>query len=154
MGKEIERKFLLAVGTSIPIPANFSKFGIKQGYIHGDMDKNIRIRLTLKKAILGIKFTSGTVRDEFEYEIPKAEGVEIYKKCEWKLEKKRLSFKRGGVHYDVDSYPNGIIVVEAEFKSEEDMNAWVKPLWIGQDISNDSKYSNIVLAKQNLIFKK
>jgi adenylate cyclase len=152
MGKEIERKFLLAAGASIPIPAKFSKFGIKQGYIHGDMDKNIRIRLTSKFAVLGVKFTQGTIRDEFEYDITMEDGKTIYDKCLWKLEKKRLSFKRNNVHYDVDSYPNGIVVIEAEFTSEEQMNGWVKPSWIGEEVTNDGKYSNVVLAQQILTF--
>jgi adenylate cyclase len=153
MGKEIERKFLLAVGVSIPIPAKFRKFGIKQGYIHGDMDKNIRIRLTRKAAVLGIKFTQGPLRDEFEYEIPEKDGQAIYDKAIWKLEKLRLAFKSKKIHYDIDTYPNGMVVIEAEFTSEEQMNAWVKPSWIGEEVTNDSKYSNVVLAQQNLRFK-
>ena len=54
MAQEIERKFLLVEGASIPIPAKYKNFYIKQGYIHGDKDKNVRIRLTIDKAILGI----------------------------------------------------------------------------------------------------
>lgn len=150
--KEIERKFLLAEGSSIPIPAIFEKFKIKQAYIFAEKDKQVRIRLSRTKAILGVKYTDGLVRDEFEYEIPLKDGKLMYDKSNVKLEKQRLSFKRGSEHYDVDTYPNGYIVVEVEFKDEKSLNNWVKPKWLGEEITNDSKYSNIVLAQQNLKF--
>ncbi len=150
--KEIERKFLLAEGASIPIPAKFEKFKIKQAYIFADKDKQVRIRLTRTKAVLCVKYTEGLVRDEFEYEIPLKDGKTMYEKSNTKLEKQRLSFKRSSEHCDVDTYPNGYIVVEVEFKDEEKLNNWVKPNWIGEEITNDSKYSNIVLAQQNLKF--
>jgi CYTH domain-containing protein len=150
--KEIERKFLLSDGSSIPIPAKFEKFKIKQAYIFADKDKQVRIRLTKTKAVLCVKYTEGLVRDEFEYKIPLKDGKMMYEKSNTKLEKQRLSFKRSSEHYDVDTYPNGYVVVEVEFKDEEKLNNWVKPNWIGEEITQDSKYSNIVLAQQNLKF--
>jgi CYTH domain-containing protein len=152
MGKEIERKFLLSEGASIPIPAKFQKFKIKQGYIQAEKGKQVRIRITSDKAVLCVKFTSEFIRDEFEYEIPMSDAKEIYSKLDWKLEKKRLSFKRGKENYDVDTFPNGIVWVEVEFNSIEEMNKWVKPSWLGKEISNVSKYSNIAFAKSNLTF--
>ena len=152
MGKEIERKFLLAEGTSIPIPAKFSKFKIKQAYIHAEKGKQVRVRITTQKAVIGVKFTDDLVRDEFEYEIPMKDAKVMYEKSPWKVEKNRLSFQRGKEHYDVDSFPNGIQFVEVEFKSVKDMEAWVKPSWLGEEITGVSKYSNINLAKKNLKF--
>lgn len=152
MGKEIERKFLLAEGASIPIPGKFEKVNIKQAYIHAEKGKQIRVRITSKKAVLGIKFTGDIVRDEFEYEIPMKDAKVMYDKASWKLEKKRLSFQRGKEHYDVDTFPNKMIFIEVEFKSIKDMNSWVKPSWLGEEITNVSKYSNITLAKKNLKF--
>jgi CYTH domain-containing protein len=150
MGKEIERKFLLTAGSPIPIPAKYTKTKIKQGYI--SLTENIRVRLIKKKAILCVKFSNGIVRDEFEYEIPFKDGKEMFNLTTKKLEKKRLSFKRFKEHYDIDEYPNGLIVVEVEFKSIEHMEKWVKPSWIGEDITGKSEYSNLVLAEQNLKF--
>lgn len=152
MGKEIERKFLLAEGTSIPIPRIFQKLNIKQAYIHAEKGKQIRVRITGKEAVLGIKFTENIIRDEFEYPIPMKDAKLMYDKAEWKLEKKRLSFKRGKEHYDVDTFPNGMVFVEVEFKSIKDMKAWVKPSWIGEEITGVGKYSNVTLAKKKLMF--
>jgi len=148
MAKEIEKKFLLADGASIPIPAKYARFKIKQAYLLAEKGKQIRIRLTKDKAVITIKYTGNIVRDEYEYGIPMKDGKEIYKKCELKLEKDRLTFSRDNVHYDVDTFINGIVFVEVEFKSLRDMKKWVKPSWLGKEITNDKKYSNIVLAKQ------
>jgi CYTH domain-containing protein len=159
MGKEIERKFLLAKGASIPIPNNFQKLSIKQGYIHAEKGKQVRVRITklgkLEIANVCIKYTSGLVRDEFDFEVGSLkEAKELYKLCKWSLEKKRLTFQRGKEHYDVDTYPNGMQWVEVEFKSIADMKKWEKnkPHWIGKEITNARKYSNIALAKKKLKF--
>ena len=123
MAKEIERKFLLDDGTSIPIPAVHSKLLIKQAYIMADKGKQVRIRITTNPATkesyatLGIKFTKTLVRDEYELPMDLKEAKDLYKKCETKVEKHRLSFSSNGVHYDVDTYPNGVVFVEVEFKS-------------------------------------
>ncbi len=152
MAKEIERKFLLAKGTSIPIPANYKKIAIKQGYIFVGKGKHLRIRLYKDKAVICLKYTSGQVRDEYEYEVPMKDGKEMYSKCIMKLEKKRLTFKRFGETYDVDSFPNGVQFVEVEFKSLKESKKWKKPHWIGKEITGVGKYSNIALAKKNLKF--
>ena len=75
-----------------------------------------------------------------------------WKKCTTTLEKFRNTKLIGSEHYDFDTYPNGIEIVEVEFKSEKDMNKWVKPKFIGREITGIKKYSNIILAKENLIF--
>lgn len=153
MAKEIERKFLLAPGTSIPIPRNFFKSQIKQGYLHAEKGKQIRIRITDNNGCyLGIKFTGELVRDEFEYAVPLKDAKAMYEKCSMTVEKKRLSFKRGSESYDVDDFPNGMVFVEVEFRSIEKMEKWQKPHWIGEEITDDPKYSNIVLSKKNLKF--
>lgn len=152
MAKEIERKFLLAEGATSPVFGDYSKIKIRQGYISGDKDKNVRIRLTADKAVLGVKFTDQPITDEFEYEIPMEEGIQIYERTESKLEKKRISFDLNKVHYDLDIYPNGLQIIEAEFKSVDQMEKWVKPIWIGEEVSKQEIYSNIFLALQNLRF--
>jgi CYTH domain-containing protein len=149
MAKEIERKFLLTNDFSFPFVGSSL---IKQGYIFSEKGKQIRIRLYKDKAILCLKYGSGLVRDEYEYEVPFKDGIEIYKKCTTTLEKFRNTKVIGKEHYDFDTYPNGIEIVEVEFKSENDMNKWVKPKFIGREITGMKKYSNIILAKENLKF--
>lgn len=159
MAKEIERKFLLAKGSSIPIPENYINVKIKQGYILLEKDKQLRVRLYVNKGFmkcfLCLKYTGKQIRDEYEYLVPEKDGKEIYSKCNLTVEKKRLSFNShhmSEVHYDVDTFPNGMQWIEVEFKSIKDMKKWEKniPSWIGKEITSVSKYSNITLAKQNL----
>jgi adenylate cyclase len=163
MGKEIERKFLLAKGASIPIPAEYSKLSIKQGYISVEKDSQIRVRITKDNAFnfghICVKYTGKLVRDEFDFNISTQlkDAKDLYKKCKWTLEKKRLSFESHympRVHYDVDTFPNGMQWVEVEFLSIKDMKKWEKniPSWIGKEITGVSKYSNITLAKKKLKF--
>lgn len=161
MAKEIERKFLLAKGTSIPIPEEHSKLSIKQAYISVEKDKQVRVRITKQygsdSSNICIKYTKNLIRDEFEFEVDNKEAKELYKKCDWFVEKKRLTFHSHympSVHYDIDSFPNGMQWVEVEFKSIKDMKKWEKhiPHWIGEEITGVNKYSNITLAKQKLKF--
>lgn len=150
MGKEIERKFLIK--GEIP-RKNIKEKLIKQGYIFIEKGKHLRIRLYMGKAILGLKFTKGIFRDEFETLLSLKDGKEIYNKCEHTVEKYRTTFKIGKNTYDIDRYPNGITVVEVEFQSESDAKKWKKPEWIGKEISGNRDYSNLRLASQNLKFK-
>jgi len=153
MGKEIERKFLLNSDIEVPITGSYRIYKIKQGYLLAEKDKQVRIRLTDNNAVIGIKFTEDIIRDEFEYEIPMAEGHEIYNKLTLTLEKLRATFKDGQYHYDIDTFPNDMKFCEVEFESIEAMNSWVKPSWLGEEITGVKKYFNIVLAKENLRFK-
>ena len=149
MAKEIERKFLLVKESSIPIPENYSRLKIKQGYLLAEKGKQIRVRMTKTNAFFTIKYTGSLVRDEFEYEIPMKDAKQIYSKCDLKVEKNRLSFSRNGVHYDIDTFPNGIMFVEVEYPSIKAMKSWVKPSWVGKEITGVKKFSNIEIAKKN-----
>ena len=158
MAKEIERKFLLANGTNIPIPVNHMNLKIKQAYLCGEKGKQIRVRIINNfKAWLTVKYTTSQIRDEFEYLIPLEDAKVMFKKSLLKLEKKRLAFdsqEMRGVHYDIDSFPNGMQWIEVEFDSIKTMKRWEKqiPNWIGDEITKVRKYSNITLAKKNLKF--
>ena len=150
MAKEIERKFLLT--GSVPVPTKFDKLNIKQAYLTAEKGKQIRVRVVNNKiGWLCVKYTENLIRDEFEYEIPLKDAKTMFEKSQLKVEKKRISFTNKG-HYDIDTYPNGLVVVEVEFKSEAQMNKWVKPNWLGEEITGNPKYSNITLAKKGLKF--
>lgn len=158
MSKEIERKFLWDKATPFD---NLFKKGtpvlIRQGYIFVEDEKHLRVRVyDTDDADICLKYTSHLVRDEYELDILPFEALDIFNRCEWKLEKKRYSIYEigGGFNFklDFDEYPNGLRVVEVEFCSEDDANKFVPPSWLGEEISGGYKYSNITLAKQNLKF--
>lgn len=154
MGKEIERKFLI-VG-EIPFHIGEPKL-IKQAYIFAEKGKHLRIRVSDGKSIIGLKYTEGLVRDEFEYEVPLEEALFMYKKSELKIEKIRFKWEHGKLHFDLDLFPNGIKFLEVEFPDEEHSKAFIKYYeanrdWIGEEITGKSEYSNIVLASKKLSF--
>jgi len=151
MAKEIERKFLIETEIS---PNLGEQKLIKQGYVLLDKNKQLRVRVIDHKAFLCLKYTKNKVRDEYEYEIPLIDALEILSKCKYKLEKIRttLSPHNGNYVVDVDTYPNGLTVAEVEFKSQEDCDTF-KPIdWFGPEITGVKEYSNITLAKQKLHF--
>jgi adenylate cyclase len=151
MAKEIERRFLIK--DSIPWDLGSQKL-IKQGYILIEESKQLRIRVTGDKSFLCLKYDSSLERDEYEYEIPLIDGLEILHKCELKLEKIRNTVSPIDNSYvvDIDTYPNGLIVAEVEFKSLEDANNFIIIDWFGEEITGRREYSNITLAGQNLQF--
>lgn len=154
MAKEIERKFLL-IG-EIPYYIGQPKL-IKQAYIFVEPSKHLRLRLVDGVAILGLKYTDSGVRDEFEYEIPYDDGIFMYKKSNLTVEKIRFSWDYKEIHFDLDIFPNGIKYVEAEFSDEDSANSFIADKawdWLGEEITNNPQYSNIILAKGKLSFNK
>lgn len=151
MAKEIERKFLL----DKPIPWDLGEQKlIKQGYLFLTKNKHLRVRVINQKAFICLKFTKNKTRDEYEYEIPLLDGMEMYGKCQYTVEKIRNTIHPLGHEYtiDIDTYPNGLVVAEVEFKSLEDSDEFTPFDWFGQEITGNKKYSNILLAKQKLHF--
>lgn len=151
MAKEIERKFLL----DKPIPWDLgNQKRIKQGYIFLSKNKQMRVRVIDHQSFICLKYTKDVARDEYEYEIPLLDGLEIMSKCNFTVEKIRNTIHPLGCEFtiDVDTYPNKLVVAEVEFKSELDANAFVAFDWFGEEITGKKEYSNITLAKQKLHF--
>lgn len=151
MAKEIERKYLISEDFSKNLKTTTLYKFIQQGYIFLGENKHLRIRITdYNKCELGLKYTNGIERDEYEYQIPFKDAKEIYDRCEYTLEKKRYVLGDMDIKYEIDEYPNGLNVVEVELPTKE--YVFIKPDWFLEEISNNINYSNIELAKQNLKF--
>jgi CYTH domain-containing protein len=147
MAKEIERKFLIA-NRPVPYDGIRGKF-LKQGYVMLSKDKQLRVRIIdEKKAFICLKYTSTFIRDEYEYEIPLLDAIEIYDKCEYTLTKTRFTMKRKYT-IDIDVYDNGLVIIEVEFKNADDANTFVPLDWMGTEVTGNKKYSNITIAKEN-----
>lgn len=115
MAKEIEHKYLCKY-----VPSYAGKPSlIQQGYIHVDKEKQVRIRIQDGKAILCVKLNNAKYRDEYEAELPVEEGIDLYNKCQYKLEKRRWSFNIGCYHCDIDRFNDGITIVEIETSDPE-----------------------------------
>lgn len=150
MAKEIEKKYLLKY---MPLfPKNTKHCVIVQAYIHVDKEKQIRVRKIT--TLSGITYTlcikyMGKVRDEYEYEIPKKDGEELIKKSKHKFKKTRHSYTLQGLHYDFDSYNNGLNICEIEFPSNGRRSAMILnflPDFLGKCIDGVHEYCNYYFA--------
>ncbi|MFD1746875.1 CYTH domain-containing protein [Rhizobium helianthi] len=152
MAKEIERKFL--VRSQDWRDKAISEASLIQAYIAVDENRNVRVRVKDgTKAFLTIKIGhSALVRDEFEYEIPVSDAEELGRAAIGIIiEKKRYRVPHDGKIIEVDVYEgfySGLVVAEVELSSEDD--AFNPPPWLGEEVTGDRRYSNMILATQDL----
>lgn len=149
MATEIEHKFLLRddrwrqqIERSVRI---------RQGYLTSDARCSVRVRVADAQGFLNIKSgTLGIQRSEYEYAIPLAEAEEILNTlCEQPLLEKTRHFVHFGDHlWEIDEFAGanaGLIVAEVELSRPDE--PFVRPDWIGADVSHDIRYYNSQLAR-------
>jgi CYTH domain-containing protein len=146
--KEIERKFLVKDQTFYQ---NCRFDQIQQTYLFNESNKSLRIRIKNDVAYLTIKGNQiGITRDEFEYEIPKGEALEIIDRFDLKvLSKKRYYLNSGNLTWEIDVFEGklvGLLVAEIELPSE-DFEIDI-PSWVGEEVTSDPSYLNAELFKK------
>jgi CYTH domain-containing protein len=142
MALEIERKFL--------VTKDYWRNGqgtmYRQGYLNSDKNRNVRVRVIDDRGYLTVKgISNGATRVEYEYEIPKAEADAMLDSlCEKPLIiKKRFKIDFMGFVWEVDEFfgdNQGLIIAELELESEDQV--FIKPEWIGEEVTGDPKYFN------------
>lgn len=148
MAIEIERKFLVKKELLPPLTNGMN---IQQGYISNIPERNVRVRTKGGKAYLTIKTKGeGITRNEFEYEIPVQDALELLEICEGKIiDKTRYELDLNGLVWEVDVFSglhDGLILAEVELESEgQEIEL---PPWLGQEVSTDPRYFNASLAKK------
>lgn len=148
MAKEIERKFLVK---SLEWKEQAEAILYRQGYLNSLKERTVRIRTINEKAFITIKgITVGVSRLEFEYEIPFADAKQMLDELVEKpiIEKYRYKLKQGDLMWEIDEFlgeNEGLIVAEVELKDAQ--QTFVKPAWLGEEVSSDPRYfnSNLVL---------
>ena len=149
MGVEIERKFLLR-DQSWRESVRCSK-ETKQGYISMDIDRVVRIRTMNDDAFLTIKSkVSERKRLEFEYAIAKVDAEEMLANiCVASVIEKRRSYvEYAGKTWEIDEFfgdNRGLIVAGIELGYEEE--EFERPEWLGDEVTEDSRYLNVNLAE-------
>ena len=147
MAREIERKFL--VDKDIFKPTGEGEY-IAQGYLSSTPERTVRVRIKNQRGYLTVKGKNdGISRSEFEYKIPKSDAEELLKLCEPSIiVKRRYIVNVNGSIWEVDVFEGdnaGLIVAEIELQSEDEY--FVKPDWLGAEVSFDAKYYNSNLSK-------
>lgn len=143
MGKEIERKFLV-VGDEWKSLGTGTR--MQQGYLSTDPERVVRVRLEGDEATLTIKGRSvGATRGEWEYAIPKIDAEEMLAQLCMRplIEKTRYRIMQHGMLWEVDEFLGdnaGLVVAEIELTSED--QTFVKPSWVGEEVTHDARYYN------------
>lgn len=148
---EIERKFL--VTSNIYKQQAKKSTRIVQGYLNSDPDRAVRVRIKGDIGFLTIKGKSnktGTSRFEWEKEIAVAEAEQLLLLCEkGMIEKIRYEIPLGNHIYEVDEFSGnneGLTIAEIELSNESE--TFIKPDWLGKEVTGDSKYYNSQLSKK------
>ena len=146
---EIERKFLVLSNDFIN--ESFAKKRIVQGYLNLNPERTVRVRIKGKKGFLTIKGKSnesGTTRLEWEKEIDVTDAEKLLQLCEKGLiDKVRYEIKVGKHVFEVDVFSGeneGLIMAEIELQIEDE--AFIKPHWLGKEVTNDNRFYNAYLS--------
>lgn len=150
MAQEIERKFL--VKNDEFKKESFKETKIVQGFLSTVPERTVRIRIKGDKGFItvkGIGNKSGTSRYEWEKEISIDDAKDLLKISEpGVIDKTRFNVKSGGHTFEVDEFygeNDGLIVAEVELNAEDE--DFVKPSWLGQEVTGQVKFYNSMLMK-------
>ena len=149
MGIEIERKFLV-VGDEWRAAVS-SATRIRQGYLAQTDTATVRVRVRGDRGYVTIKGASvGIARSEFEYEIPVPDALAMLDTLAQGpvIDKVRHLVPVGRHMWEVDVFAGANApLVMAEVELADAAEEFVTPDWAGQDVSEDSRYYNVNLAR-------
>ena len=150
MSIEIERKFL--VKNDSYKTESFKVLTIKQGFLNSNKNRVVRIRISDDKGFITIKGISskdGTSRFEWEKEISLDEATNLLLLCEKTvIEKNRYLIKIKNHIYEVDEFlgsNKGLVIAEIELNSIDEL--FLKPTWLGKEVTGIPKYYNSEISK-------
>ena len=151
---EIERKFLVQDDSYKAM--SIRHYEIRQGYLSKDHGRTIRVRIRDNEAFITIKGPSvngGLSRFEWEKAIEVEDAKALLQlalpgeiqKTRWIVpaESIQQSALRNQLFWEVDEFHgrlNGMIIAEIELDNEE--QRFVKPDFIGDEVTGDPRYYN------------
>ncbi len=143
---EIERRFLVATE-----PGLDPEDGVVmvQGYLAREDGVSVRIRRTADAAWVTVKGPSeGARRAEVEWAVSADEAAVLLGLCIGRVvDKTRWRVPVGAHVWDVDVFHGaneGLVIAEVELGDEDE--AFVRPPWLGPEITGDRRYANASLA--------
>lgn len=144
MAKEIERKFLVTDMSFVGMATECVE--IVQGYLSRKIDATVRVRTYGDRGKLTVKgATRGAVRNEWEYDVPVADAMEMLANCAEGnvIRKTRYIVPFGSFVWEVDCFQgnhDGLIVAEIELP-DENINFELPP-FVGQEVTGNPAYYN------------
>lgn len=155
--REIERRLLVR-----ELPPDLDQYPhqrLRQGYIVVGQDASLRVREKGSGHKLTIKRGRGLDREEVEIEVSDLQagllwplaGTRIIDKTRYDLPDEKAD--NGPGHLELDVYHGrleGLALVEREFESAEAARNYTAPSWVGEDVTDDGRYTNARLAIEGL----
>lgn len=154
MAIEVERKFLVT-GDAWRGAAH-EVLPMAQGYLNdaasldsGAMRSSVRVRISGDRAWLNIKSVEiGPSRQEFDYPVPVEDARALLALCVGgTVDKRRHLVRHGGHVWEVDEFLGdnaGLVVAEVELGAVDE--AFERPEWLGEEVTDDARYYNLALA--------
>ncbi len=149
MFQEIERKFLVKGDFKADAVQSVE---ITQGYLCKDNGLTVRVRIKGDKGFLTIKGRrTGISRFEWEKEISENEAFALLEQADSRriAKTRHLVKNTDGKHvWEVDEFHGdneGLVVAEIELSDENE--PFDKPDWIGEEVTDDTRYYNAQLVK-------
>ncbi len=148
MAVEIERKFLVTGDAWREHAGPGIRY--RQAYMTQPGDRaSVRVRTGNGGAWLNIKSaTLDITRLEYEYPIPVEDAEEMIDSlCGASVDKVRYKVPVAGHVWEIDVFEGdnaGLVVAEIELHSADE--DFVKPDWIGEEVSHDPRYYNVSLV--------
>ncbi|QBA65256.1 CYTH domain-containing protein [Muriicola soli] len=146
---EIERKFLVKSDTYRK--EAYDQIEIIQGFLNTDPERTVRVRRTGTKGYItvkGLTDSDGTTRFEWEREIPHQEASRLLEICEKGVIRKMRYLVKSGKHlFEVDEFYDeneGLVIAEIELQKVNE--TFVKPSWLGIEVTGNPKYYNSQLS--------
>lgn len=150
MSVEIERKYL--VNSDCYKQLAYTQERIVQAYLSSHPERSVRVRVKNNSGYITVKGKStdnGLSRFEWEKEIAVKDAEELLLLCEpGAISKIRYKVKHGEVIIEVDEFfgeNEGLVLAEVELLSEN--QEFLKPEWLGAEVTGDKKYYNSMLSR-------
>jgi len=149
MGKEIERRWEVI---SFPKQTAVYVITIEQAYTQINMNILSRIRkvVSISKPTLPVRFTHTTkyflkdsIKEEIEASISEEEYISLIDNLALiPIKKTRYCYAIDNtLQAEIDWFEDGGIIVEVEFKDEDQMNSFIPPDWFGNEITSSVSYN-------------
>lgn len=147
---EIERKFLID-----KLPRALGRYPqkeIAQGYLSVGRDKShVRLRRAGRACTLTFKRGPARAREEREIHLTPAQFAILWPATAGsRLTKTRYYVPWKKLMIEIDIYRGsneGLMVAEVEFPDVETYHSFRPPVWLGDEVTGASRYSNVKLAR-------
>lgn len=146
---EIEKKFL---PDNLPEDLNqYTHHKIEQAYLN--TSPVVRIRKQDDEYYLTYKGGGMMAREEYNLPLNEKSYNHLLKKADGNIITKTrflIPINDGSLTAELDIFEgkfSGMVLIEVEFESVEQADAFQKPDWFGEDVTYDKKYHNSYLSK-------